>query len=168
MKNLFSLLLVCFLATSVSFACDGHGDGTKKAEVEQSGGEVVVAKFAALNLNVQGMTCMGCENKVKAALKGIDGVVETKKVSSETDEAILTYDPSVTSSEDIVKSLGEKTGYSITVVKNAGVAGEAKACTKAGTKACCASKSAGKTCSKSEAKSCSKTKSAGSSDLEKE
>lgn len=169
MKNLFSLLLVCLLCTTVSFACDGEGHGEKKAAVEQSGGDIVVAKFAALNLDIKGMTCGGCENKVKAALKGIDGVVETQKVSSQSDEAILTYDPSVTNSEDIIKSLTEKTGYSIQVSKDAAMVGEAKACTKEGTKACCASKAgAKKSCSKAEAKSCSKTKTVGSEDLEKE
>jgi copper chaperone CopZ len=170
MKNILSVLLGLILVTSYSFACDGHGEGEKKAGVEQSGGDVVVAKFAALTLNVKGMTCGGCENKVKAALSGINGVVETQKVSAEANSAVLTFDPSVTSSEVIAKSLSEKTGYAITVVKSAGVESSA-------VKACCASKEAGKTCSKEEAKSCSKTaatkscsetKAVGNEKLEKE
>ncbi len=171
MKNILSVLLGLILVTSYSFACDGHGEGEKKAGVEQSGGDVVVAKFAALTLNVKGMTCGGCENKVKAALSGIDGVVETQKVSAEANSAVLTFDPAITSSEVIVKSLSEKTGYAISVVKSAGV-DESSAM-----KACCANKAAGKTCSKEDAKACSKTaatkscsetKTVGSEKLEKE
>jgi copper chaperone CopZ len=172
MKNILSVLLGLLLVTTYSFACDGHGEGEKKASTEQSGGDVVVAKFAALTLDVKGMTCGGCENKVKAALSGINGVVETQKVSAQTNSATITFDPSVTSSDAIAKSLAQKTGYAITVVKNAGVDGTSAA------KACCASKEAGKTCSKEEAKtcgktstatkSCSETKSVGTEKLEKE
>lgn len=163
MKNLFSLLLVCCLSITVAFACDGEGH--KKAAVEQSGGEVVVAKFAALNLDIKGMTCGGCENKVKAALSGIDGVVETQKVCSQSDKASLTFDPAVTSSEAIIAALGEKTGYAVTVSKNAGIA-EASTTEAAKAKSCTAAQK--KACTKSAAKSCSKAKAVGTDKLEKE
>ena len=165
MKHLLSTLMVCFLLTSVSFACPPDGD---KSEAKISNASEANVQFASLNLSVKGMTCAGCENKVKAALTGIDGVVETKKVCSESDRASLTYDPSVVSEEQIMAVLKEKTGYAIAVVKSAGMteADAKKACSAECKKDCCAGKSKA-SCAKKKA-SCAKSKALEKKALEEE
>ncbi len=64
-----------------------------------------------IELKVNGMVCSGCENRVKNALLGIDGV---KKVNASHKKNLVT----ITLKEDIDKSLLEKTienlGYEIT------------------------------------------------------
>ena len=159
--KLLSTLMAFILIGGMAMACppEGSAEVEKKAEAETT--ENVEVVFAKLNLSVDGMTCGGCENKVKAALTGIDGVVETHKVCSESDKASLTYDPNVTSEEEIIAQLGDKTGYAIAVIKSAAKteAGEAKS---AEAKAACAAK-------KAEAKaSCSKSKASADKELKEE
>ena len=55
-----------------------------------------------INLKVNGMVCNGCENRVKNALKNIDGVEE---VSANHESGIVT----ITLKEEIEKSLLEET-----------------------------------------------------------
>lgn len=162
-------MLVCFFTAGVMMACP-PSNGAKACsgsnmEKSENGGMVDV-KFTELNLNVKGMTCAGCENKVKAALGGIEGVVETKRVDSQSDEATLTYDPAVTSEEQIIKSLSEKTGYSITVIQSGGMnevksesASEAKICSKECAKDCCKNKT------EAEKAACAKAKASGDKKL---
>lgn len=174
-----TLMALCFLTTA-AIACPPSGDGAKaEAQSEAS------VKLAKLNLNVVGMTCGGCENKVKAALGGIDGIVETHKVCSESDKASLTYDPEVTTEEEIIAALGEKTGYSITIITSAGMteeaakageakkacaskSGEAAACCKGKSKAECAKAKAECSKSKADKASCDKAKASADKDLKEE
>ncbi len=53
-------------------------------------------------LNVKGMVCNGCENRVKNALKNIDGVEE---VSANHETGVV----KVTSNEDVLKEKLEET-----------------------------------------------------------
>ena len=157
MKNFLNVLLICFLTTGVIMACPPEGSDATGSKVEKvESGAMVEGTFVTLNLGVKGMTCGGCENKVKAALGSIDGVVETKKVSSESDEAVITYDPSVTNEETIVKALTEKTGYAIAVSKDG-------AMTEGASKASCA-----KTCTKEQKAACNKAKDGAEEKLEKQ
>ena len=164
MKHLLNTLLVCFLATGIAFACPPSGEAKAETKIEKTENAAIQAEFASLDLSVEGMTCGGCENKVRAALTGIDGVVEAKKVCSESDRASLTYDPSVVSKEEIMSALKEKTGYAIAVVKSAGMT-EADAKEASTKKACTAAEK--KQCAKSKA-SCAKAKASAEKDLEEE
>jgi len=170
MKLLMNTLLVCFLCTGIAFACPPDGAKASSTMEKSENAAKVDVKFASLDMSVIGMTCGGCENKVKAALGGIDGVVETKKVCSDSDKASVTFDPSVVTAEEIMDALGEKTGYSISVVKSAGMTDkDAKACcagkSKAEKAAC--SKAQKTSCSKSQKAACEKSKASGDKDLEK-
>lgn len=119
-----------------------------------------------VELDVKGMTCKGCEYKVKQSLKEINGVVSTETVSHESGKVVINIDPAITDKEAVAKALAKSTGY--TVSTNAGNKAEvgAKAgcdpakCTK--TKEECAKEMAeGKPCCSSKAKaksSCDKTK----------
>ncbi|MCP4122497.1 MAG: heavy-metal-associated domain-containing protein [Bacteroidetes bacterium] len=170
MKLLMNTFLVCFLCAGVAFACPPDGAKASSTMEKSENAAMVDGKFASLDLNVKGMTCAGCENKVKAALGGIDGVVETKKVCSESDKASLTFDPSVVSAEEIMEALNSKTGYAISVVKSAGMTDkDAKGCSAECKKDCCAGKAKAKSsCTKAHQKaSCAKSKASGDKELEK-
>ncbi|MCB0502304.1 MAG: heavy-metal-associated domain-containing protein [Bacteroidetes bacterium] len=167
MKNFLNVMLICFLTTGVIMACPPEGSDASGSKVEKvESGAMVEGTFVTLNLGVKGMTCGGCENKVKAALGSIEGVVETKKVSAESDEAVLTYDPAVTNEETIVKALTEKTGYAIAVSKDGAMTEEGAA-----TKASCAktcTKEQKAACTKEQKAACSKTKAGAEEKLEKQ
>ena len=169
MKLLMNTLLVCFLFTGVAFACPPDDTKASSTIEKSENGGMLDMGFTSLNLNVVGMTCAGCENKVKAALGGIDGIVETQNVDAETDMATLTYDPEVVSEEDIIEALSSKTGYSITVVKSAGMTDkDSKGCSADCTKECCASKAKAKTsCTKAQKAACKEAKASGDKELKK-
>lgn len=61
-------------------------------------------------LNVEGMMCEGCENRIKNAIKSIDGVVD---VSAKHDTGIVKLIARENVTEDIVKEKIEDIGFSI-------------------------------------------------------
>jgi len=65
---------------------------------------------ATAQLKVTGMTCNGCVNTVRKALEGVPGV-ETAHVDLAAGSAQVSYDPARTSTEAMVKAVGEA-GYS--------------------------------------------------------
>lgn len=75
----------------------------------------ISAVFAnkTLNLSVKGMHCGGCETKFKTLAAGIEGVKEVSSVSAANSNAVIIYDEKSTSEEKLIKSLAEKTGYTI-------------------------------------------------------
>ena len=62
------------------------------------------------NLIVNGMMCGGCENRVKNAIKNIEGV-ENVKADHNTGKVIVISDNEV--SEEIIKEALEDIGYEV-------------------------------------------------------
>jgi len=80
------------------FSCDSM----KKEKLTINEEEVVSVKFI-----VEGMTCTGCENTVNNSVSEIPGVVEVK--ASHTDgEVVVSFDQSLTSTDEISKVISEK------------------------------------------------------------
>jgi copper chaperone len=97
-----------------------------------------------VNLQVKGMKCGGCESKVTAVLKGIDGVVSTQEVSAAKGSVTVTINDKAISQEALATVLADKTGYDVSVVSKGDavkVKGNEKAacCKKGETKASCGS-----------------------------
>lgn len=123
---------------------------------------------AQVELDVKGMTCKGCEYKVKQSLKDIKGVVSTEEVSHETGKVVVTINPEETTKEALAKNLAKATGYTVSFNSSAGESTAAAASAKPGcdpakctkTKEECAKAAAeGKPCcSKEQQKECAKTK----------
>jgi copper chaperone CopZ len=111
---IFSIAVVMgfalILSANTSFACGADKSGVKMGSagtpkatmagmVDKSkdtmGKDVAekAHKAALVTFNVKGMTCAGCENQVKTALKNHKGVTEVVKVSHESDKAVVKYDP---------------------------------------------------------------------------
>jgi copper chaperone CopZ len=69
------------------------------------------ANWVELTLNVEGMTCEGCENAIKAGVENLEGIA---LVESSHEEAWtkVKYDSNTTSAEAITASITE-TGYDV-------------------------------------------------------
>ena len=103
-KTIFvSLALAAILALS---AC------AKDAEQDQS----PATPTAVVELNVQGMTCTGCEASIKMAVKKLDGV---KKVEASFAEgsATVTVNPEKAQAQKIIEAIN-KIGYSASKKKS--------------------------------------------------
>ena len=106
-----------------------------------------------LNLTVKGMHCGGCETKFKTVASGIEGIKEVTSVSAANSNAVIVYDEKTTSSDKIVKSLAEETGY--TVSASAGAAVTTATGKPAG---CCMAGQSNPSCKDKDKAKCAKTK----------
>lgn len=64
-----------------------------------------------VTLNVQGMTCTGCEQRLGVALKRLEGVSEAT-ADHRTGELKVRYDPAVMTREVLVERV-EMAGYEV-------------------------------------------------------
>ncbi len=96
MKAVFSLALTVVLAFSITaFA------GEKRT----------------VNINIEGMTCNGCVQKVESTLEKVEGVSETSVVLA-SHSATVTYDVDKTNDEFLTKAVNS-TGFKTVSVKEA-------------------------------------------------
>ncbi|MBP8192800.1 MAG: heavy-metal-associated domain-containing protein [Chitinophagales bacterium] len=106
-----------------------------------------------LNLTVKGMHCGGCETKFKTVASGIEGIKEVTSVSATNSNAVIVYDEKTTSSDKIVKSLAEETGYTVSAAAGATVT------TATGKPAgCCMAGQSNPSCKDKDKAKCAKTK----------
>jgi copper chaperone len=89
-------------------ACSSQGE--KKEEVAQDT-VTNTAEIVEVILDVQGMTCEGCENAVKAGVGSLEGIEEVEASHVEAFTRIR-FDKSVTSVEEISAKITE-TGYKV-------------------------------------------------------
>lgn len=69
------------------------------------------AQWVEVVINVNGMTCEGCENAINAGIKGLDGIAEVES-SHEEKWTKVKFDENVTSLEEITAQITE-TGYEV-------------------------------------------------------
>lgn len=69
------------------------------------------AQWVEVVINVNGMTCEGCENAINAGIEGMDGIAEVES-SHEEKWTRVKYDENVTSLEEISAQITE-TGYEV-------------------------------------------------------
>ena len=65
---------------------------------------------------VEGMTCMGCANKVNNAVNSLDGV-ELCEVNVDKGQAKIVFDDSIINEKQILETLNEKTNFSCSIPK---------------------------------------------------
>ena len=104
MKKLWIILAALILA-----ACSSQPktDATEPQEAETAIG----TEWVEVVLNVEGMTCDGCENAIKAGVETLDGIAEVES-SHEEAWTKVKYDASVTSAEEISGKITD-TGYTV-------------------------------------------------------
>ena len=69
------------------------------------------AQWVEVTINVNGMTCEGCENAVNAGINDLDGIA-TVESSHKEKWTKVKYDENLTSVEEITASITE-TGYEV-------------------------------------------------------
>jgi copper chaperone CopZ len=104
-KKIFQTLLITLLAL-FSFACS---DAPKETQVEQE------PKIVMKTLNVEGMTCEGCEATIVDYVTKMDGVVSSK-ASHVKESVIIKYDETKTDIDAITQTIS-KIGYKVNGLK---------------------------------------------------
>ena len=61
----------------------GCNNTTKKSEAEASDVESPAAEWVEVTLNVEGMTCDGCENAIKAGVEALEGIASVESSHEE-------------------------------------------------------------------------------------
>ncbi|MFQ5709703.1 MAG: cation transporter [bacterium] len=110
MRKLFNPVLVLLLGVALFSGCSKNGERSP-----EESNQVATANVQKVTLDVQGMTCSGCEYNVESALKKVDGVAAVKADYKKA-MAEIQYDPSVASVEEMVAAVN-KTGYKASAPK---------------------------------------------------
>lgn len=111
-KILFLLLLPVFLFSCGSANQESSGDQTTDESSEQL---IVAEQMKTLVLDVEGMTCNGCEESVKKSIASLAGVTEVS-ASFVDSVAVVSFDPGQTSVEEIQNAVSG-IGYAVTGFK---------------------------------------------------
>lgn len=102
--TVFAVFLLAFPYYSSAF----FPDSEQEAATFVNQGDLQQVK-----LEINGMTCEGCESSVKHVLSGKKGVLEAK-ASYEEGTASVIFNPSLVSPEILKKAIEEEVGYTVT------------------------------------------------------
>ena len=105
---MMKMILMLLMAAMLLAACNSAGD---KKEAPPTEAEALAAEWVEVKLNVEGMTCDGCENAIKAGVETLEGIAEVES-SHEEAWTKVKYDKNATSLEDIQAKITE-TGYEV-------------------------------------------------------
>lgn len=78
--------------------------------------EITNGDYKVLTLSIPGMVCAGCSATIEGALKNTDGVVDAK-VTLSNKQAVVIYEPAITTKEDIVNLEIFTSIYPATIIK---------------------------------------------------
>ena len=101
-------ILMFLLAAILLAACSSK---TEKKDAPATDQEAMAAQWVEVTLNVEGMTCDGCENAIKAGVETLDGIAEVES-SWEEGWTKVRYDKNQTTVDDIQGKITE-TGYEV-------------------------------------------------------
>lgn len=107
MKNILNLLLVSLLLTTL--ACSS--DSQKPVKEKPQKLEKIVAPTIWAELQVEGMTCTGCENSINKKVSALAGIGEVSS-SHEKGVARVQLDTTQTQLKVIIEAI-EKLGYKV-------------------------------------------------------
>ncbi len=89
----------------------GCNSATEKKDTPAVDSEASAAEWVEVTLNVEGMTCGGCENSVNAGVESLEGIASVES-SHEEGWTKVKYDKALTSVEDIEAKITD-TGYEV-------------------------------------------------------
>jgi copper chaperone len=101
------IMMVLFAAVLLA----GCNSTSKKTDEAAANTENAAAEWVEVTINVDGMTCDGCENAIKAGVESLDGIAAVES-SHEEGWTKVKYDKAVTSVEDIEGKITD-TGYTV-------------------------------------------------------
>ncbi|MEQ8471475.1 MAG: mercuric transport protein MerTP [Marinoscillum sp.] len=103
--TVFAVLMLAFPSYSGIFF-SGNSNADKIIVVKEN--DILNAE-----LSIKGMTCAGCEHSVNAALNSSEGVLEASS-SYESGIAVVKFDQSKVSVDQLATNVEEATGYKVT------------------------------------------------------
>lgn len=103
MRNLVSALVITILMVS----CGGN----QAKEETNSDVTATAAEWVEVVINVDGMTCTGCENAIKAGVENLEGIASVES-SFEEGWTKVKYDSNQTSVDQIEGKITD-TGYTV-------------------------------------------------------
>ncbi|MBR9859336.1 mercuric transport protein MerTP [bacterium] len=106
----FLVVITTFAILSITFPSYSH----LLAPPEKS--SAIMSSFTTVELDVQGMTCTGCEVHVNNATTEIDGVTSSTS-DYRNESAVVIFDPNKTDIQTIAKHIEQETGYSVRQIK---------------------------------------------------
>lgn len=98
-------IMIMLMAALLLAACN------TAQKTEDTADKNLSAEWVEVTLNVEGMTCEGCENAIKAGVEALDGIA-TVESSFEEAWTKVKYDKNATSIEDIEAKITD-TGYAV-------------------------------------------------------
>ena len=98
-------LMILLVAALLLAGCNNAQKTEETAETSLS------AEWVEVTLNVEGMTCDGCENAIKAGVESLDGIASVES-SHEEAWTKVKYDKNATSLKDIEAKITD-TGYEV-------------------------------------------------------
>jgi len=104
MKIKFLFISIIFIA----FACQNSPKETIESKPEEAIVEVAMVNVQKVELNINGMTCTGCENAIQKTINEFEGVYASK-ANHENGTAILEYDSTkvdILKVEEAINELG--------------------------------------------------------------
>ncbi len=99
-------VMIVLAAVTLLFACNSQ---TKSSNDTEAKVQSANPDWIEVVLDVEGMTCDGCENAIKAGVESLDGI-EVVESSHEEGWTKIKFDQSLTSVEDIEGKITD-TGY---------------------------------------------------------
>jgi copper chaperone CopZ len=99
-------LMIVLMAALFMMGCNSISKNT-----EDSASENLSAEWVEVTLNVEGMTCTGCENAVKAGIESLEGI-STVESSFAEGWTKVKYDKSTTTIAEIEGKITD-TGYAV-------------------------------------------------------
>ena len=105
MRKLFYLVLIILLSISCS-------SGTKKSEDSPGAQSLSSEHVVLVKFDVEGMTCEGCENAVKASVNKLDGIQEVT-ASHKDGESVVKFDSTLVNPQLISEAI-KAAGYQVT------------------------------------------------------
>ena len=111
MKKIFTILLA--IAISITACNTNKKDSSNEKEAAKT--EVTPENVVLIDMDVNGMTCTGCENTIKSGVSELEGVVSVE--ASHTDaKTYVKVDTSLTDIDKISETISSK-GYEVAGAK---------------------------------------------------
>lgn len=105
------LIIICLF---LAFGC--NNTGTKKSTVEVKSAVQTDMKTVAIELSIQGMTCLGCEQTIQAAIGSINGVKQVKATYKDG-KAFVEFVPKMADTMKMKEKV-TASGYIVTGIKS--------------------------------------------------
>lgn len=106
-----NLIIICIF---LAFGCSPGG--TKKAATEVKSAVQENIKTAAVEISIQGMTCLGCEQTIQSGISSINGVKQVK-ADFKNGKAFVEYLPGIADTLQMKEKI-TTSGYIVADIKS--------------------------------------------------